>query len=209
MIGAGFAPGSEFLWPFHYSVLLGPDPADLPRGVRPDVRRRRSTAGVPFCAERDARLRRRLRLRLAPAGGARTPCGRSQLTGRIGKPLITVHGTLDTLLPIAHRLRRLRPAHRPRRARASGTATTGSPTAPTSTASTTAFPDRLRPLLPCARTAFGDLTALGRAGRRAAGGRLLPAPAGGPAQHLRPLSRQLSRPMREPSPSPRTFRVRW
>ena len=31
-----------------------------------------------------------------------------QLTGRIGKPLITLHGTLDTLLPTAHGLRRLR-----------------------------------------------------------------------------------------------------
>ncbi|MFF3558089.1 hypothetical protein ACWD4V_25965 [Streptomyces tsukubensis] len=35
---------------------------------------------------------------------------RASLTGRIGRPLITVHGTLDVMLPISrHRLRSLTP----------------------------------------------------------------------------------------------------
>ena len=80
-----------------------------------------------------------------------------ELTGRIGKPLVTIHGTLDTLLPIAtdsdvyDRLIDAQGAgerHRYYRI-ADGTHTDGL---------YAAFPDRLRPLLPCARSAFGVLT---------------------------------------------------
>ena len=100
-----------------------------------------------------------------------------ELTGRIGKPLVTIHGTLDTLLPIGtdsdvydplvdaqaaaelHRYYRI----------TDGTHTDGL---------YAAFPDRLRPLLPCARTAFDVLVAWVERGVRAPGGRHLPATVG-------------------------------
>ena len=80
-----------------------------------------------------------------------------QLTGRIGKPLITVHGTLDALLPIRTDSnvydRLVDRAGRGRKHRyyriQDGTHVDGL---------YTTYPDRLRPLLPCARTAFTDLT---------------------------------------------------
>jgi hypothetical protein len=84
MLDAGFAPGSEFLWPFHnqvyweltqhiYRVELDPEyvgaEADYDYAARP--------ASVHDAVKRIS------------------------LTGRIGKPLITLHGTLDSLLPIS------------------------------------------------------------------------------------------------------------
>ena len=110
---AGFAPGSEFLWDDHYAVYW-----DLTQriyreefdpgydGAARGRHRRSASPGTPVCdADYDYAE--------PPAGGPRR--GRKvALTGRIGKPLLTLHGTLDALLPIAHRLRRLRP-HGPRR----------------------------------------------------------------------------------------------
>ena len=138
MIGAGFAPGSEFLWDVPLRRLLGPHPAQLPRGARPRLGRR-TQAGMPFCAVRHPRA-----ATPTTTTRSRRPSGRGdrqgrQLTGKIGKPLVTLHGTLDTLLPISHRLRRLRP-HGRRAGAGARTATTGSPTATTSTASTPRSP---------------------------------------------------------------------
>ncbi len=59
--------------PLH--LLLGPHPADLPRGVRPAVGRR-PRRRHPLLRKRNAALRRRLRLRVAPAVGEGTRCGR-------------------------------------------------------------------------------------------------------------------------------------
>jgi fermentation-respiration switch protein FrsA (DUF1100 family) len=81
-----------------------------------------------------------------------------ELTGRIKRPMLTVHGTLDALLPPATdsdvyaRLVERAGAgdlHRYYSVE-DGTHTDGL---------YTAYPDRLRPLLPCARSAFGALTA--------------------------------------------------
>jgi hypothetical protein len=101
-----------------------------------------------------------------------------ELTGRIGKPMLTVQGTLDTLLPprtdadvydhlvdqagagALHRYYRVE----------DGTHTDGL---------YAAFPDRLRPLLPCARSAFDDLTAWVEDGVRAPADRFVPRPASG------------------------------
>ena len=100
-----------------------------------------------------------------------------ELTGRIGKPLVTIHGTLDTLLPIAtdsdvyDRLIDAQGAgerHRYYRI-ADGTHTDGL---------YGAFPDRLRPLLPCARTAFGVLTDWVEQGIQPPADRTYPRPAG-------------------------------
>jgi fermentation-respiration switch protein FrsA (DUF1100 family) len=78
-----------------------------------------------------------------------------QLTGRIGKPMITLHGTLDTLLPPALdsdvygglAARNGRAPHRYYRVE-QGNHVDGF---------AALFPDRLRPILPCYRAAFGAL----------------------------------------------------
>jgi fermentation-respiration switch protein FrsA (DUF1100 family) len=82
---------------------------------------------------------------------------RVQLTGEIGKPMLTIHGTLDTLLPprtdsdVYNRLVDRAGAGRRHRyySIADGTHTDGL---------YDTYPDRLRPLLPCARAAFTVLT---------------------------------------------------
>lgn len=155
MLAAGFAPGSEFLWPFHHQVYWDAtqrwyreelDPTydgDLAAGIPYCV------SGTPACdadydyAERPESVKEAVRS--------------VELTGRIGRPLVTIHGDLDALLPIGtdsdvydrlveeegraslHRYYRVE----------DGTHTDGL---------YPAFPDRLRPLLPCARTGFELLT---------------------------------------------------
>ena len=155
IIRAGFAPGSEFLWAYHHTYYW-----DLTQRLyREELDPTYDggvDAGIPFCpsgtpgcdADYDYATRPR-----AVKDAVRSV----QLTGRIGKPMITLHGSLDTLLPpktdsdvydrlidragsgAKHRYYRIE----------DGTHVDGL---------YTAFPDRLRPMLPCARTAFTDLT---------------------------------------------------
>ncbi|MBI5279233.1 MAG: tannase/feruloyl esterase family alpha/beta hydrolase [Burkholderiales bacterium] len=98
MIAAGFARGSEFIWEHHYAVYWDLSQRTYREEMDPTFD---STleAGVPFCqsgtpfcdADYDYAFRRPL------VGDA---VNRISLTGRIGKPMITLHGTLDALLPI-------------------------------------------------------------------------------------------------------------
>ncbi len=89
---------------------------------------------------------------------------RISLTGRIGKPMLTLHGTLDALLPpatdsdvyeglIADAGRA--PLHRYYRVE-DGNHVDGL---------YTAFPTQLRPILPCYRAAFDQLVAWIQVGR--------------------------------------------
>lgn len=156
MIAAGFAPGSEFLWPFHHQAYwdltqrIYREEFDPTFDGATDTGTPYSASGTPQCdadydyASRPAAVKEAMRS--------------VELTGHIGKPLITVHGDPDTLLPIgtdsdvyaqliddagagsSHRYYRVE----------DGTHTD---------ALVPAFPDRLRPLLPCARAGFDALTA--------------------------------------------------
>jgi predicted esterase len=141
MLAAGFSPGSEFLWDFHYRTYWdvtqriyrqlfdpgwhGPE-ADYDYASRP-----------PEVGEAVARV---------------------SLNGRIGKPLISLHGTLDCLLPIslhadayAALVAASGLAHRHRSyVVAGGNHVDGL---------YDQFPDRLRPMLPCYRAAFEALEA--------------------------------------------------
>jgi len=147
LVAAGMAAGTEFLWDYHYRYYWDLTQRiyreELDPGFDGDLE-----AGVPFCASGtpscDADYSYAARRRITgPA------VSRIALTGRIERPLITVHGTYDVLLPISqdsdvyaamtpdrlHRYYRVE----------QGTHVDGL---------VDAYPERLRPLAPCHRAAF-------------------------------------------------------
>jgi pimeloyl-ACP methyl ester carboxylesterase len=175
---AGFPAGSEFLWPFHYEVYwdltqriyrkeFDPTYDGLPADV----------AGIPFCnsglpgcdADYDYATR---------PNAVKQAIGRVSLTGAIGKPMLTLHGTLDCLLPIGTAsdvYARLvagqgrGPLHRYYVVE-DGNHVDGL---------YDQFPDRLRPILPCYRAAFVALEEWVESGREPPASRVLARPASG------------------------------
>ena len=156
MLAAGYPAGSEFLWPFHHQYYW-----DLTQRIYREeldpAYDGPTEAGTPYCApgtpacdaDYDYASRPRQVHRAVASIG---------LTGRIGKPLITLHGTLDVLLPIGRDsdvyARMVRDAGRGglfRYYRVEGGTHVDS--------LYDAFPDRLRPLTPCHRSAFTALEA--------------------------------------------------
>ncbi|MGW0466641.1 tannase/feruloyl esterase family alpha/beta hydrolase [Streptomyces sp. NPDC003027] len=180
LIAAGFAPGSRFLWPYHEKAYWGLTQKVFRAEFDPayDPGCPGSTAGTTVerilapCAS-DASYDYASR----PASVHRA-VAKVALTGRIGKPLITLHGDLDALLPIAtdsdvyarmidgrgrgglHRYYRVQ----------DGTHTDGL---------YDTYPDRLRPLLPCYRSAFAALTRWVEEGAAPPGDRTVARPPGG------------------------------
>lgn len=184
IVDAGFAADSEFLWDYYYAVYWdltqriyreefdpGYDGNRGEDGAPPGVAECQDGAGIPGCdadyeySERPAAVKEAVR--------------KVQLTGRTGKPMITLHGTLDTLLPIrtdSDVYSRL----------ISGA---GGASAPHRYYKVEdgdhvdslydQYPDRLRPILPCHRTAFGILEDWVEDGRRPPDNRLVTRPAGG------------------------------
>ena len=183
IIGAGFAPGSEFLWAFHHSYYW-----DLTQRIyREELDPTWDgalDAGMPFCASGTPSCDADYDYASRPES-VKDAVRSISLTGRIRRPMITVHGSLDTLLPPAvdsdvydalvdragsGRLHRYYLVE-------DGTHTDGL---------YPAYPDRLRPLLPCARDAFDLLTAWVEDGvAPPADGFRAAAHGGRPAQHLR------------------------
>jgi hypothetical protein len=154
----GFARGSEFLWPYHERAYWGVtqkiyraefDPAYAPGCPGPSAGTTAEQILAP-CAE-DATYDYASR----PASVHRA-VARVALTGRIGRPLITLHGDLDALLPKA--------ADSDVYARMVGAAGRGSMHRYYTIEGGThvdglydTYPDRLRPILPCYRSAFDAL----------------------------------------------------
>ncbi|MFF5389931.1 tannase/feruloyl esterase family alpha/beta hydrolase [Streptomyces sp. NPDC013012] len=159
LIGAGFAPDSRFLWPYHEQAYWGLtqkifraefDPSYDPACPGSTAGRTAEEIFAPCASDASYDYASR------PASVHRA-VAEVALTGRIGKPLITLHGDLDTLLPITtgsdvyarmvddrgrgrlHRYYTVR----------DGTHTDGL---------YDTYPDRLRPILPCYRSAFDALT---------------------------------------------------
>ena len=101
MYKAGYKRGSEFLWEQHYAEYW-----DLTqRTYREEFDPRydgEQKAGTPFC-QADGNLRTRCdaeyRYYKRPER-VKDAVQKVSLTGDIGWPMITLHGTLDTLLPI-------------------------------------------------------------------------------------------------------------
>jgi alpha-beta hydrolase superfamily lysophospholipase len=101
MINAGFAPGSEMIWEHHYAVYWDLTQRTYREEFDPAYDGA-ITGGIPFCpsgaptcdADYDYFARKQ------QVGGLAAAVNSVSLTGRIGKPMITLHGTLDALLPI-------------------------------------------------------------------------------------------------------------
>lgn len=160
LLNAGLAPGSEFLWPFHDQVYW-----ELTQRIY-------RMEFDPSYTEEEAAYNYAARPK-----SVRRAVARVALTGRIRKPLITLHGTYDTLLPITtdsdvyaelvrakgkapYRYYRLEAANH-----VDGLYDS--------------FPDRLRPLLPCMRTAFTALESWTQHGTTPPKSATLPRPTSG------------------------------
>ena len=150
MIAAGFAPGSEFLWDYHYTVYWDLTQRIYREEFDPGYDGALE-AGIPFCQPGtpscDADYVYASRPRAVKEAVARV-----RVAGRIGKPMLTLHGTLDSLLPLrdSNVYRHLvkaqgrGPLHRYYVVEA-GNHVDGL---------YDEHPNRLRPILPCARAAF-------------------------------------------------------
>jgi alpha-beta hydrolase superfamily lysophospholipase len=147
---AGFAAGSEFLWPFHRQYYWELTTQLYQKELDPSYQ---GAAADYDYAER-SRAANCVRRPAAPGGNCVSAAvSRIALTGRISKPLITLHGTLDTLLPISRSsdvYARMVGPHRPfRYHRVEGGNHLDS--------LVDAHPDRLEPMLPAFRDAFTEL----------------------------------------------------
>ncbi|MFC7387883.1 tannase/feruloyl esterase family alpha/beta hydrolase [Sphaerisporangium rhizosphaerae] len=98
IIAAGFAPGSEPLWDYHAKVYWDLTQRIYREELDPSYDGA-TEAGTPFCAPGTPACDADYDYASRPSAVHRA-VGRIALTGRIGRPLITLHGTLDTLLPI-------------------------------------------------------------------------------------------------------------
>ncbi|MGC0408172.1 dienelactone hydrolase [Streptomyces sp. SAI-195] len=159
LYAVGFARGSEFLWPYHEKAYWGVtqkiyraefDPAYDPHCPGPGAGS--SPAEILAPCPSDATYDYATR-----PDSVHRAVARVALTGRIGKPLITLHGDLDALLPQAADsdvyARMIDASGRGRLHRyytiRGGTHVDGL---------YDTHPDRLRPILPCFRSAFDALT---------------------------------------------------
>ncbi|MFD3545491.1 3-hydroxybutyrate oligomer hydrolase family protein [Streptomyces sp. NPDC058655] len=174
MTAAGFPTGSEFLWPFHHQYYWDLTQRIYREELDPDYDGALE-AGNPFCAPGTPACDADYDYGSRPRS-VRAAVSKIALTGRIGKPLITLHGTLDVLLPIsrgsdvyAAMVRDAGRGHLFRYYRIEGGTHVDS--------LYDAFPDRLRPLVPCHRSAFTALEAWVDRGVRPPSSRTLPRPA--------------------------------
>jgi pimeloyl-ACP methyl ester carboxylesterase len=98
MIAAGFAEGSEFIWEHHYLVYWDLTQRTYREEMDPDFDTS-IEAGFPFCASGTPYCDADYDYASRPQA-VKNAVANVSLTGRIGKPMITLHGTLDALLPI-------------------------------------------------------------------------------------------------------------
>ncbi|MFJ7296560.1 3-hydroxybutyrate oligomer hydrolase family protein [Streptomyces collinus] len=173
---AGFPAGSEFLWPYHHQVYWDLTQRIYREELDPGFDGT-TEAGTPFCVPDTPACDADYDYAARP-DEVRKAVEKIALTGRIGKPLITLHGTLDVLLPIAQDsdvyARMVRQAGRDRLHRyyriGGGTHTD---------ALVDTYPERLRPLTPCHRTAFTALESWLTQGHRPPPSHTVPMPAEG------------------------------
>jgi hypothetical protein len=155
MVAAGFEPGSEFLWNDHYGEYWDLTQRSYREEFDPDYDGPLS-AGIAFCQSGVPNCDADYDYASRPQA-VKDALAKVALHGNIGKPLLTLHGTLDSLLPIRtdsdvydgmvagagkdaiHRYYVIE----------HGNHVDGR---------YDAFPDRLKPILPCYRSAFTAMT---------------------------------------------------
>ncbi len=171
IIAAGFAPGSEFLWDDHYAVYWDLTQRTYREELDPGWDGPLE-AGTPFCQSGAPACDADYDYASRPVA-VRDAVAKVANTGRIGKPLLTLHGTLDTLLPISVDsdvyARKVAAAgagalHRYYVIEAGNHVDGRYDT----------FPDRLRPMLPCHRTAFEALERWVEGGQAPPGSQYVP-----------------------------------
>jgi len=99
MIRAGFAPGSELVWDDHYAEYWDLSQRTYREEFDPDYDGELE-AGIPFCQPGTPMCDADYDWAKRPAA-AHAAMRKVAVNGRIGKPMLTLHGTLDALLPIA------------------------------------------------------------------------------------------------------------
>ncbi|AXK32854.1 tannase/feruloyl esterase family alpha/beta hydrolase [Streptomyces armeniacus] len=178
---AGYPAGSEFLWPFHHRNYWDLTQRTYREELDPDYDGA-TEAGTPYCAPGTPACDADYDYASRPPR-VHAAVARLGLTGRIGKPLVTLHGTLDVLLPIsrgsdpyARMVRRAGRGDLFRYYRIGGGTHTD--------ALFDTYPERLRPLLPCHRSAFTALERWVERGERPPPSRTLPRPAGADRETL-------------------------
>ncbi|GGV29064.1 hypothetical protein GCM10010277_11620 [Streptomyces longisporoflavus] len=173
LVAAGYPAGSEFLWPYHHQVYWDLTQRIYREELDPGYDGA-TEAGTPFCTPGtpacDADYAYATRPREVRAAVAKIA-----LTGRIGRPLITVHGTLDVQLPISRDsdvyAKMVRGAGRGelfRYYRVEGGTHVDS--------LFDTFPDKLRPLVPCHRSAFTSMETWLDRGKQPPPSRTVPRP---------------------------------
>ncbi|MCI3222057.1 3-hydroxybutyrate oligomer hydrolase family protein [Streptomyces sp. NP-1717] len=175
IVKAGFPAGSEFLWPYHYQYYWDLTQRIYREELDPGYDGT-AEAGTPFCAPGTPACDADYDYGSRPAA-VRDAVGKIALTGRIGKPLISFHGTLDVLLPIsktsdtyARMVRQEGRGALHRYYRVEGGTHVDS--------LFDTFPDRLRPLVPCHRSAVTALERWLDDDRRPPPSRTVPLPDG-------------------------------
>ncbi|MER5252213.1 MULTISPECIES: 3-hydroxybutyrate oligomer hydrolase family protein [unclassified Streptomyces] len=173
LVAAGFPAGSEFLWPYHHQVYWDLTQRIYREELDPGYDGA-TEAGTPFCAPGTPACDADYAYGSRPRE-VRDAVEKIALTGRIGKPLITLHGTLDVQLPISRDsdiyAKMVRGAGRGAMFRyyrvEDGTHVDSL---------VDSFPDRLRPLVPCHRSAFTAMEAWIGRGEKPPPSRTIPRP---------------------------------
>ncbi|MEN3360574.1 MAG: hypothetical protein V7637_4556 [Mycobacteriales bacterium] len=176
MLAAGYPAGSEPLWAAHYRTQWDLLQRVLREELDPDYDGA-TQAGTPFCPEGTGAGCDTDYDYAARPSTVHDAVRRVSLTGRITRPLITVHGTLDVLVPIGSGSDRYAQMitragrgslHRYYRI-AGGTHTDGF---------FATNPDLVRPILPCFRMAFDATVAWVERGIAPPPSQTIPRPAG-------------------------------
>jgi hypothetical protein len=177
IIQAGFAPGSEFLWRDYYMTYWDLTQRIYREEFDPEYDGALK-AGVPFCQPGTPNCDADYDYASRPAE-VKEAVRKVQLTGRIGKPMITLHGTLDTLLPIETDSDVYRGLIRDAGQASSQHRYYKIEAGDHVDSFYDDYPERLRPILPCHRTAFRILEAWIENGRQPPPSTFVPKPASG------------------------------
>jgi hypothetical protein len=170
MLDAGFPPGSEQTWAYSYRGFWDPFQRILREEIDPTYDGD-ALAGYPFCTPGSVDCDADYDLGSRPAH-VKKALERISLTGRIGKPLLELQGTLDTA--VTPRDSRLYAAMVKSQGRGRLTRLYEIEGGTHFEGLYTQLPDLIRPMLPCFQDAFGALEEWTTHGERPPASRLVP-----------------------------------